>query len=253
MNSLGAFLRSKREERGIALEEMSEKTRIPLRYLSALEEDRLDALPGKVYERLFIRTYADIVGINVEELGRQFKEIQNTLELKVRPEDEGRSPLLKRGIFGLGFLTVVLVAVLIFTRGELEQPTRPEPEVIPNLVPAQTVDSFVPQLPAAPPEPDGSTALTMKGLNLELETTESNWVRVTADDKTIFEAELKPGEKKAFTAEKKLRLSLGRAWAANIRLNGQRLRKLGREGSTLLNYELTRENYPALVDSTGQP
>ena len=92
MNSLGAFLRSKREERGIALEEMSEKTRIPLRYLSALEEDRLDALPGKVYERLFIRTYADIVGINVEELGRQFKEIQNTLELKVRPEDEGRSP-----------------------------------------------------------------------------------------------------------------------------------------------------------------
>lgn len=245
MSSLGAFLKSKREERGIALEEMAERSRIPLRYLSALEEDRLDALPGKVYERLFIRTYADLVGINLEELGRQFKEIQNTLELKVRPEDEGRSPLLKRGIFALGFLTVVLVAVLILTREEPEPSARPEPEAIPNLVPAQTSDSFIPQLPAAPPE--------LEGLNLELETTESNWVKITADDKPVFEAELKPGEKKAFTAGKKLKFTLGRAWGAHLWVNGQRLKKLGREGSTLRNYELTLENYPALVDSAGQP
>ncbi|MCI0406519.1 MAG: DUF4115 domain-containing protein [candidate division Zixibacteria bacterium] len=245
MNSLGAFLRSKREERGIALEEMSEKTRIPLRYLSALEEDRLDALPGKVYERLFIRTYADLVGINLEELGRQFKEIQNTLELKVRPEDERRSPLLKRGIFALGFLTVVLVAVLVFTRREPEPKAKPEPETIPNLVPAQASDSFIPQLPAAPPEPEG--------LKLEVETAESNWVRIAADEKPVFEAELKPGEKRVFEAEKKLRLSLGRAWAADVWVNGRRLRKLGREGATLINFELTRENYPALIDSAASP
>lgn len=245
MSSLGAFLKSKREERGIALEEMSEKTRIPLRYLSALEEDRLDALPGKVYERLFIRTYADIVGINVEELGRQFKEIQNTLELKLRPEDEGRSPLLKRGIFALGILTVALVAVLLLTRGEQEQTAVRVPDVIPNLVPAQAADSFVPQPPVAPPEPES--------LNLELVATEDNWIRLSADDKAIFEAELKPGERKTFTAEKKLKLSLGRAWAANIWLNGHRLKKLGKEGSTLLNFGLTRENYPALVDTAAEP
>jgi len=243
--SLGAFLRSKREERGIALEEMAERTRIPLRYLSALEEDRLDALPGKVYERLFIRTYADLVGVNVEELGRQFKEIQNTLELKIRPEDERRSPLLKRGIYALGFLTVVLVAALIFFRQEPEAPAAPEPEVIPNLVPAQSSDSFIPQLPAAPPEPEG--------LNLEVATAESNWVRISADDKPVFEAELKPGEKRTFEAEKKLRLSLGRVWAADLWVNGQRLKKLGKEGSTLINFVLTRENYPALIDSAGKP
>ena len=245
MTSLGAFLRSKREERGIALEEMAEKTRIPLRYLSALEEDRLDALPGKVYERLFIRTYADLVGINVEELGRQFKEIQNTLELKVRPEDERRSPFLKRGIYALGFLTVALVAALIFFRREPEQPARPEPEAIPNLVPAQASDSFIPQLPAAP--------LQLQSLSLELETTESNWVKISADDKTVFEAELQPGEKKTFAAEQRLKLTLGRAWGAQLRVNGQRLKKLGREGATLRNYELTLENYPALVDSAGEP
>ncbi|MCI0329419.1 MAG: DUF4115 domain-containing protein [candidate division Zixibacteria bacterium] len=246
MSSLGAFLRSKREERGIALEEMAERSRIPLRYLSALEEDRLDALPGKVYERLFIRTYADMVGVNVDELSRQFKEIQNTLELKVRPEDEHRSPFLKRAIFALGFLTIVLVAALLFTREEQEPSAQSEPDVIPNLVPAQTVDTAVPSPPvAAPPEP--------QGLNLELETTETNWVKISADDRPVFEAELKPGEKKAFTADKKLKLTLGRAWGAQLRVNGQRLKKLGREGSTLRNYELTRENYPALIDSAVRP
>jgi len=244
MNSLGAFLRSKREERGLALEEMAEKSRIPLRYLAALEEDRLDALPGKVYERLFIRTYADMVGINVEELSRQFKEIQNTLELKVRPEDEHRSPLLKRAIFGLGFLTVLLVAVLLFTGGEQDQSARPEPEVIPNLVPTHTVDTAV-LPPAVVPQ-------TPEGLSLELEVTEDNWVRLSADDKHIFEAELKPGEKKNFTAEKRIKLSLGRAWAANVWLNGHRLKKLGKEGATLLNFEVTRDNYSAWIDTSAQ-
>ncbi|HXF48524.1 MAG TPA: RodZ domain-containing protein [Verrucomicrobiae bacterium] len=243
--TLGAFLRSKREERGIALEEMAEKTRIPLRYLSALEEDRLDALPGKVYERLFIRTYADLVGINVEELGRQFKEIQNTLELKVRPEDERRSPFLKRGIYALGFLTVILVGVLIFIRREPEPAAAPEPEVIPNLVPSQSADSFIPQAPAAPPEPES--------LHLKLETAETNWVRIWTDGKMVLEAELKPGESKAFAAEKKLRLSLGRARAADLWINGHRLKKLGRERATLINFELTHENYPALIDSAANP
>jgi hypothetical protein len=69
----------------------------------------------------------------------------------------------------------------------------------------------------------------------------------------VFETELLPGEKKGFTAEKKLRLSLGRAWAAELWLNGHRLKKLGREGATLINFELTRENYPALIDTAGQP
>ena len=244
--SLGAFLRSKREERGIALEEMSEKTRIPLRYLSALEEDRLDALPGKVYERLFIRTYADLVGINVEELGRQFKEIQNTLELKVRPEDERRSPMLKRAIWSLGVLTVILVAVLLATRREPGRSGRPAvPAPIPNLVPAAVPDSTPPTQPAAQAEPES--------LKLELEATEDNWVRLSADNKTNFEAELKPGEKKTFMADQKLKLSLGRAWAVNAWINGHRLKKLGREGSTLINFELTRENYPAWIDSAAQP
>lgn len=245
MNSLGAFLRSKREERGIALEEMAEKSRIPLRYLAALEEDRLDALPGKVYERLFIRTYADMVGVNVEELSRQFKEIQNTLELRVRPEDETRSPVLKRIIWALGFATLALVGVLLLTRGRQAQPIRPKaPEAIPNLVPARKMDTIAPTQAAAP-EPEG--------LNLELEATEDNWVRITADNKAVFEAQLKPGDKKTFSAQRNLRLSLGRAWAANAWLNGHRLKKLGKEGSTLINFELTRDNYPTLVDSAQKP
>jgi transcriptional regulator with XRE-family HTH domain len=246
MKSLGAFLKSKREERGLALEEMSEKTRIPLRYLSAIEEDRLDQLPGKVYERLFIRTYSDVVGVNVDELAREFREIQNTLELKVHPEDETRSPMLKRGIWALVILAVFLVVILLLTRKEGKEPAeRPEAsEIVPNLVPVPASDTPAVQA-AVQKEPEG--------LKLELEATEENWVRLSADNRTIFEGVLGAGEKKSIEAENKIKLSLGRAWAVNATLNGRRLKKLAKEGTTLLNFELNRGNYPALIDSAVSP
>ncbi len=244
MNSLGAYLKSKREEKGLALEEMAEKTRIPLRYLSAVEEDRLNDLPGKVYERLFIRTYADLVGVNVDELAREFREIQNTLELRIRPEEEVRSPLLKRGIWGLGLLALVLVLILFFTQGKEEKkPAEPvKSQAVLNLVPVKPMDSVAAAVqPPQKPEPEG--------LNLELEATDSNWVRLLGDDKIIFEGELKPGEKKSVRAEKKIKISLGRAWAGKAVLNGHPLKRFGKEGSTILDFELTKVNYPAWIDS----
>lgn len=239
-------MKSKREERGLALEEMAEKTRIPLRYLSAIEEDRLDQLPGKVYERLFIRTYSDVVGVNVDELAREFREIQNTLELKVHPEDETRSPMLKRGILALVVLAVFLVAVLLLTRKDGKEPAgRPEAsEMVPNLVPVPPSDTTAVQA-AAQKEPEG--------LKLDVEATEENWVRLSADDRTIFEGVLGAGEKKSIEAENKIKLSLGRAWAVNLTLNGHPLKKLAKEGTTLLNFELNRGNYPALIDSSIKP
>jgi len=248
MNSLGAYLKSKREEKGLALEEMAEKTRIPLRYLSAVEEDRLNDLPGKVYERLFIRTYADLVGVNVDELAREFREIQNTLELRIRPEAEARSPMLKRGIWGLGLLALVLVLILFFTQGKEEKkPAEPvKPQAVPNLVPVKPMDSVAAAAVQPPEKPK------LEGLNLELETTDSNWVRLLGDDKIIFEGELKRGEKKSVRAEKKIKISLGRAWAGKVVLNGHPLKRFGKEGSTILDFELTKDNYPAWIDSASE-
>jgi cytoskeletal protein RodZ len=67
---LGAFgekLRKQREQRGIALDAISNTTKISTRMLRALEEEHFDQLPGGVFNKGFVRAYARQVGLNEEE------------------------------------------------------------------------------------------------------------------------------------------------------------------------------------------
>ncbi|MGE0784507.1 MAG: helix-turn-helix domain-containing protein [Sandaracinaceae bacterium] len=68
MSSLGTYLRHERELRQISLEEVAQTTRIPLRMLQHLEHDELAQLPGEVFAKGFLRSYARAVGLDSEDL-----------------------------------------------------------------------------------------------------------------------------------------------------------------------------------------
>src|SRR5215470_19942604 len=71
MPTLGEELRRLREERGIALSDISEGTRIGTRFLKAIEENNFSVLPGGIFTRSFIRAYAKRVGMDEDEaIGR---------------------------------------------------------------------------------------------------------------------------------------------------------------------------------------
>src|SRR5207248_2504388 len=57
-------LRRERELRGIGLPEIAEATKISVRFLEALETDRLDVLPGGIFRRSFVKAYAEHVGLD---------------------------------------------------------------------------------------------------------------------------------------------------------------------------------------------
>lgn len=65
--SIGEKLRLARETRGIALREISEQTRISMRYLEAIEGDDYKRLPGGIFNRSFIRAYAKFIGYDEHE------------------------------------------------------------------------------------------------------------------------------------------------------------------------------------------
>lgn len=64
MNGVGTYLASGRERAGMTLEDVAAVTRIPLRSLRALEEDRLDDLPAPAYVRGFVISYCRAVGMD---------------------------------------------------------------------------------------------------------------------------------------------------------------------------------------------
>src|SRR5258708_17179959 len=68
MASFGENLRRERELRGIDLREMADATKISIRFLQALEQDRVDILPGGIFPRAFVRQYAKYLGLDPERL-----------------------------------------------------------------------------------------------------------------------------------------------------------------------------------------
>ncbi|HEY5708868.1 MAG TPA: helix-turn-helix domain-containing protein [Solirubrobacterales bacterium] len=71
---IGAILREARMRRGIELSEVEAVTRIRPGYLRAIESEDWEALPGGVYARGFIRTYATFLGLDGDRLAAEYRE-----------------------------------------------------------------------------------------------------------------------------------------------------------------------------------
>ena len=67
MESFGERLRQAREARHITLQELAASTKIGTRTLQALEDGRFDQLPGGIFNKGFVRSYAREVGLDEEE------------------------------------------------------------------------------------------------------------------------------------------------------------------------------------------
>lgn len=63
LEELGAALRAKREERGLTLENVSEKLKISTSHLADLEKGDLSGMPHKIYAKGFLRSYARFLGL----------------------------------------------------------------------------------------------------------------------------------------------------------------------------------------------
>jgi transcriptional regulator with XRE-family HTH domain len=83
--SIGSELKAAREARKATLEEVATRTKIPQKYLEALEEGRHDIFPSQTYVTGFIRAYAKVVGLDPAELTRRFKAEAKPQEIRIEP------------------------------------------------------------------------------------------------------------------------------------------------------------------------
>ncbi|HEV7473970.1 MAG TPA: helix-turn-helix domain-containing protein [Pyrinomonadaceae bacterium] len=117
--TIGEQLRLAREERGIGLREISNQTRISMRYLEAIETNDYKRLPGGIFNRSFVKAYAKSVGFDehqaLEGYARLMRELGQPLdEMEIMPHyskvyDEvpaTRSPVLTV------FLAILILAIL---------------------------------------------------------------------------------------------------------------------------------------------
>ena len=89
MSTFGENLRREREMRGVSLEEIRDATKIGMRALKAMEDDQFEKLPGGIFTRSFIRTYAKYLGLDEEKIMAEFQLVAPRL---VTPSRRVSSP-----------------------------------------------------------------------------------------------------------------------------------------------------------------
>jgi cytoskeletal protein RodZ len=136
--SIGEKLRLARETRGIALRDISEQTRISMRYLEAIEADDYRRLPGGIFNRSFVRAYAKFIGYDenqaIDEYSRTLRELGESEEdSSSKPykslvyTEPNRSPLttLLLALVILAVLSLCVWAALHFYQRSVAPKTRP--------------------------------------------------------------------------------------------------------------------------------
>lgn len=85
MSAFGDRLRREREMRGVTLDEISESTKISRRSLQALENEEFGLLPGGIFNKGFVRSYARYLGIDEDEAVSDYVEASHE---QAPPEDQ---------------------------------------------------------------------------------------------------------------------------------------------------------------------
>lgn len=93
MFEIGASLAAARRARGLGLRDAERITCMRAKYLTALEEDRFDELPGRTYARAFLRTYASALGLQADRFIAEFDAQQPEPEEEAAVEFRARRPI----------------------------------------------------------------------------------------------------------------------------------------------------------------
>jgi hypothetical protein len=72
--TLGPYLRRERERRGMTLRTISESTKVSVALLEGLEADDVSRWPGGIFRRAFVRSYAQCVGLDPDEVVKKFEQ-----------------------------------------------------------------------------------------------------------------------------------------------------------------------------------
>ncbi len=112
--TLGEKLRQAREERGFTLGEVADQTRISGLYLESIENDDYRTLPGGIFNKGFVKSYAKFVGINEQEALADYVSIIGSSNIIENPELKLYKPeVLTDGPSGSFNAPTIIMAVVI--------------------------------------------------------------------------------------------------------------------------------------------
>ena len=267
---LGEILRTERERQRLTIQDIEEGTSIRAVYIEAIETGDYKRLPGDVYTKGFIKSYASFLNLNGDELVKQFiaeknpemvvaetvaenvvvEPEENVSRIKITdlPETKMKLPKKKltddepssRSSSGSGFkfvAAVVLLAVIAAGAWAYLSGVGAEiSDVDTNQRQEQPiVADNQKENPTAPADINSATntaqaAIPQTGINIQAKFTGDCWTQVIADGMLVYEDTATSGQVLSWVGKENVVVRVGNAGVVELINNGQNLGALGAYG-----------------------
>lgn len=229
---IGTTLQNARERRGLSIEELAAITRITVPVLRALERSDFEKVPGGIFARGFIRSYAREVGLDPEEMVTRYLEETGGVQIAepsppAHFDDDVRiDPDPSPGRATWGYVLIVAALLVAFVSSTRSNDGNDDLTPVAAADRLETADDTT---AAAAIEP-GAVATSGSGVfQLDIAPNAPCWVEAVVDGKRVVYRLMQPGERETLSArEVALRVGDPSAFAYNI--NGKPGRALGAPG-----------------------
>jgi cytoskeletal protein RodZ len=260
--TLGEKLRQAREARGITLSEVADQTRISPLYIESIENDDYRALPGGIFNKGFVKSFAKYVGVDEQEAlqdyatlaanqGNQMAEEPKTYRPEVLTDERSSASSIPTIIFAVIILGLMTGGILFLVKYLQNNPSNSETElantaIVPdaNTTPANTNIAPV----------STQTAPSLSDAKIEFKAlTAPVSVASTIDGKSASSM-IVPEKPGIFEPKQNLRLKYAKAQSQNVQMsvNGKQINlppASANPGRATIEIEITNDNFKQIWES----
>ncbi len=252
MTNFGASFKQARVSKGISLDQIATDTRISTRFLSAIENEEFQLLPGGIFSRGFVRAFAERVGLDPDQAVADYERMAEVRQPEPAAEPQPTRAKRQRRLYpiAVGVLALAIVVFYVVTResGHIAQtastPATPPVAAPTPARPARSVapPDNAPQTTAAAPETQSNPSTkptpaptpvpaAPNALSVEIDAQDQSWISVVADGESANPGELlQAGMTRKYRAQNKLIISVGNAGGVMLKLNDKPMKAIGKSG-----------------------
>lgn len=255
--TLGEKLRKAREEQGISISEIAEQTRISPHYLECIEKNDFKTLPGGIFNKGFVKSFARYVGMNEAEavqdyvlaLGEtdgQDSDTPRPYHPEVLTDDRTRS-MAPTILFAVVILALMTGGILFVVRYLLS------PSTAANQVATSTSAPGNSSVSANSVNANVGVPIATDRINVELKAvSEPVWISYSVDGSSKIQT-LAPDESVKLDANDAVKISYSKAKLPNLQItvNGRQITPPSSDSKGKIEFEINKSNVAGMVQ-TGQ-
>jgi cytoskeletal protein RodZ len=272
MESVGQKLRAIRLQQGLALEDISAKTRISRRNLQAIENDDLSPIGSAFFYKSFVRQFAQQLKVDYSELAAAVESLTSTLPEPLMPGQTAawvpvtgvpslRLNRPKRLRWLYSFTSLIGMLVACSTVYAMWQNSRSSLQVkisgfVSSLMDRSTRQPSLSTMHGVSPTPEpvrepaeaASPTAPDRAFRVELSAIERTWLSIAADGQETFTGVLETAQTKVLEGHETARIRTANAGGLSVVFNGRAIGSLGPRGQ-VRTVVFTKTGYQTLEPS----